>query len=375
MLQEWKMTDRVPILHLINGEFYAGGERVQDLLALRLPQFGYDVTFVCFKQGVFNEMRQAKNVTLYDMSMKSKIDFRQAFGLVKIIKQGGYRLVHSHTRRAALIGEVASAISRVPMVHHVHSPSDKDTEEGWRNAVNSAAERISLINAKRLIPVSSSLEGYLLKRGYRQSVIETVWNGVPVQKLLRRTRTASDSFVIGMVALFRPRKGVEILLDAVAKLRSEGHEVSILCVGPFETKSYEIEVKERVTRLNLTDLVQWTGFTDNVTAQFPRMDAFALPSLFGEGMPMVLLEAMSAGLPVISTRVEGIPEVVRDGVDGLLVEPGDSEQLAQALRKFVSGAVDTDSMGDNGRNRQNENFSDLAMARGVSKIYQEILGC
>ena len=103
------------------------------------------------------------------------------------------------------------------------------------------------------------------------------------------------------------------------------------------------------------------------------MQLFALPSLYGEGMPMVVLEAMAAGLPIVSTRVEGIPQVVRDGVDGLLAEAGSAQALANALQRFVRGEVDSEVMGDSGWHRQRESFSDISMASGVATVYREVL--
>jgi glycosyltransferase involved in cell wall biosynthesis len=88
---------------------------------------------------------------------------------------------------------------------------------------------------------------------------------------------------------------------------------------------------------------------------------------------MVVLEAMAAGLPVVSTRVEGIPQVVRDGQDGLLVEPGNARELAQALTVIARGERLTDAMGDSGRERQRTNFSDESMAAQVAAVYREVL--
>ena len=88
---------------------------------------------------------------------------------------------------------------------------------------------------------------------------------------------------------------------------------------------------------------------------------------------MVVLEAMAAGLPVVSTFVEGIPEVIDDGQEGLLVEPGNVGQLAKALAELVGDKIDVEKMGDAGRRRQQETFSDLSMARGVAAVYDEVL--
>jgi glycosyltransferase involved in cell wall biosynthesis len=103
------------------------------------------------------------------------------------------------------------------------------------------------------------------------------------------------------------------------------------------------------------------------------MHVFVLPSLYGEGMPMVVLEAMAAGLPVVSTRVEGIPEVVRDCRDGLLAAPGNVAELGAALLRIARGEVDAGALGDSGRQRQRERYSDESMAAGIARVYREVL--
>lgn len=367
------MRSSARVLHVVNGEFYAGAERVQDLLALQLPGMGYEVGFVCLKDGLFPCARKAKDAPLHSFPMRARLDLGPALRIASLARRGGYGLIHTHTSRSALLGRLAAGMAGVPMVHHVHSPTARDTEEGWRNARNAAMERLSLSGAARMVCVSASLERYLLERGVSAHRIRTVWNGVPIQDVGRRPWRAGEPMVLGTVALFRPRKGLEVLLRAMARLRRAGYEVRLRAVGPFETEEYRESVLRLAAELRLEGHVHWTGFTEDVAAELRRVHAFVLPSLFGEGMPMVVLEAMALGLPVVSTRVEGIPSVVREGRDGLLVEPGSHEALAWALRLLLSGEVDAAALGDSGRRRQQEAFSDLAMARGVAEIYREVL--
>lgn len=365
-------AETVPVLHLVNGEFYAGAERVQDLLALRLPEFGYSIGFVCLKEGIFPENRLASEVPLKTFAMRSSVDLRWVPRLAKLIREDGYRLIHTHTVRGALLGQLASAMSGVPMVHHVHSPTDEDTENRFRNLRNSLVEKASLGRARKLLPVSSSLCDYLLDRGYRKDDLRLVCNGVPVQDVCRGERSPDEPFTVGTVALFRPRKGLEVLLDAISLLANDGLEVGLHAVGPFETDDYRQHILDRVRKLGLQSRVHWTGFTEDVTAEFRNMHAFVLPSLFGEGMPMVVLEAMAAGVPVISTRVEGIPQAIRDGREGLIVEPNNADALAASIRRIAIGEIDPASLGDAGRQRQQQQFSDVAMARAVSEVYDEL---
>ena len=103
------------------------------------------------------------------------------------------------------------------------------------------------------------------------------------------------------------------------------------------------------------------------------LDVLVLPSLFGEGLPMVVLEAMAAGVPVAATRVEGVPEAIRDGIDGVLAEPGNAQDLAAAIRRIVDGELDWQQLRHNARQRHAERFSDEAMAAQLATVYREIL--
>ncbi len=314
------MSDRGRVLHIVNGEFFAGAERVQDLLAMQLPKMDFDVSFACLKQGIFPAKRESQAAPLYSFPMGSRVDLGVVSELAKLLLRERYQIVHTHTPRGALIGNMASCRAKLPMVHHVHSPADQDTEHGWRNRRNSIVEKFSLMRAAKLIPVSVSLRNYLLTRGYSDERIKLVCNGVPIQPKVRNSYVPGATLIVGTVALFRPRKGIEVLLEALARLRASGIDVRLHAVGPFESAEYEREVHDLVEKLGLSEQVCRVGFTQDVVAEFQKMNVFVLPSLYGEGMPMVVLEAMAVGLPVVGTRVEGIPEVVRDGQEGLLAD-------------------------------------------------------
>ncbi|HEV7432367.1 MAG TPA: glycosyltransferase [Steroidobacteraceae bacterium] len=361
------------VLHLVNGEFYAGAERVQDLLALQLAPCGFDVSFACLKDGVFALRRRARQAALYPMPMRSRFDIAVCLRLARLVRAEEFRLLHTHTPRTALIGRVVSLLTGRPMVHHVHSPAERDTEQGWRNVRNNIVENYSLRGASRLIAVSGSLEEQLRERGFSAGRVCQIPNGVPIAERSRREYQPGQELTLGMIALYRPRKGIEVLLEAMSRMRAAGARVRLHAVGPFETPEYERTVLKLAGSLGLEQFITWAGFRTDVNAEFRQMHLFVLPSLYGEGMPMVVLEAMAAGLPVVSTRVEGIPQVIRHGQDGLLSEPGDPDVLANTLLRFVRGEVDSAAMGDSGWLRQREKFSDVSMAAGVAAVYRGVL--
>jgi glycosyltransferase involved in cell wall biosynthesis len=173
--------------------------------------------------------------------------------------------------------------------------------------------------------------------------------------------------------LFRPRKGLEILLEAMAVLRAQGAPVRLRAVGGFETPDYEAHIKGLCKQLELQDTTEWVGFRQNVPAELARMDLFVLPSLFGEGLPMVILEAMAAGVPVLATRVEGAPEAIRHELEGLLVPPGDARALAEQVATLMRGEVDWHELREAAHRRQGRCFSAESMAAGVARVYDKLL--
>lgn len=367
-----QQQDLVKVLHLINGEHFSGAERVQDLLAMAMPQFGYSAGFACVKPDKFPDVRNSTS-ELFETKMNSKFDVFCAGRIAKVFRENNYKLLHAHTPRTLLLGRLAARKLKCPLVYHVHSPVGRDSDRGFVNKLNTAIESWSLDGVDQMICVSNSLAGYMRELGHNPLIIKVVSNGVEVISDLPKRELPGKTWTIGTMALFRPRKGTEVLLDALAILKEKNIDVTLRAVGPFETKEYENEILARVEKLGIGEMIEWTGFQTNVNEQLRKMDMFVLPSLYGEGLPMVVLESMANAIPVVASRVEGIPEAVRDGVDGLIFEPGDATDLAEKLESLVGDNQRWQSMSASSLSRQQSELSDISMARGVATIYDGLL--
>jgi glycosyltransferase involved in cell wall biosynthesis len=363
----------VGVLHVINGEHYAGAERVQDLLAGSLPQFGFEVGFACVKLDRFDKLRHTKDVPLFNTRMRNKIDLRPASTIAKIVRREGYKLIHGHTARTAMVGALAARMAGVPFVYHVHSPTARNSTRRWSDRLSALVERLSLRGAARMIAVSQSLAEEMIRRNIPSSKIRVVHNGVPSLAEMPARPAPCGEWTLGTVALFRPRKGLEILLDALAILRRQNYPVRLKAVGTFESPEYERTILAHAERSGASRCIEWTGFRSDVNAVLRTFDLFALPSLFGEGLPMVVLEAMAAGVPVVASAVEGVPEAIGDGVEGLLTTPGDANDLAGTIAAVIDGRYDWESLRQHAIKRQAEYFSDESMARGVAEVYRSVL--
>lgn len=365
--------DRKRALHIINGEHYAGAERVQDLLALRLPDVGYDVGFVCLKPGRFETARKSQSSPLYVASMRSRLDLRPATMIARLVKDGGYNLIHTHTSRSALLGSLASTISGVPLVHHIHSAATPETLRDLRDRIAASVERFGFRRADAVIAVSRTIEAYACQGGVPAERVTFVPNGVPTGGPLRDFARPEGDWTVGTVALFRERKGLEVLIGAVARGRAMGMPLRLRVVGPFETLEYEARMHDLAQYVGVADAIDWRGFREDIPAELAAMDMFVMPSVLREGLPMVLIEAMAAGVPIIGSRIDGVADVIRDGEDGLLVRPGDADDLASAIAVFVHGEVDVQALRASAYQRQVTRYSDHSMAAGVANVYASVL--
>jgi glycosyltransferase involved in cell wall biosynthesis len=365
--------ETIHALHLVNGEHYSGAERVQDLLARQLPRFACEVGFACVKPRRFPSAREHKESPLVEMPMRGRFDLRVVKRLASLVRNDGYQLIHAHTPRTALVGRLAASRAGVPFVYHVHSPTGRDSTRKLLNRINALVEWAAVRDADRLIAVSPSLREYMIGRGIPAERVTCVPNGVPAASHATERRPPKGTWTLGSIALFRPRKGIEVLLEALAVLRSHNVNVRLRAVGGFETTAYEAAIRSLAERLGLDEAIDWIGFTRGINRELAKIDLFVLPSLFGEGLPMVVLEAMAAGVPVVASRVEGVPDAVAHRQAGLLVEAGSVSQLARAIEEIVAGGEDYSALSRGARRRHAESFSDTTMAARVAAVYREVL--
>lgn len=178
--------------------------------------------------------------------------------------------------------------------------------------------------------------------------------------------------VLASVGSFEERKGQTVLLEAVKKLaESTLPDVHVMFVGegPDEEK-----LKRITAELKLEDNVSFFPFTTEPNYIFDRIDILTLPSLYKEGLPNVLLEAMSMGIPVISSRMAGVPEIVFDGVTGYMVTPGDADELAETVEKMWADKELYRKMGENASKLMREKFDKKIQFECFRKFFHEISG-
>ena len=282
-------------------------------------------------------------------------------------------LVHSHTVRSALVAWRVQQATDLPWVHHVHSPALHESERRGMNLLNFLAEAAVMRYADSVVTVSQALAEYVT-RWYRVAAdrVVVVPNGVSCEPAHRVAPSATGRCTVATVGLFRPRKGIEYLVDAARLLVDDGHDLRVRFVGEFADRGYETAIHERVCRLCLAERVEFVGFVGDVRTEMSACDVFTLPSLYGEGMPLALLEAMAGARPIVASDIPGVRELLADGA-AVLVPPASSVSLADGIGRLLTNPRSAKALGAAARRRQQERYSVESMQNAVFAGYRQLL--
>jgi glycosyltransferase involved in cell wall biosynthesis len=179
--------------------------------------------------------------------------------------------------------------------------------------------------------------------------------------------------VVAVFARLTRIKGVEYFLEAAAMLKARFEEARFLIVGEDFYEDHRAGLEALARTLGLDSRVVFAGFREDVPDLLREVAVSVLPSLGGEGLPNVVLEAMAAGVPVVATRVGGTPELIEDGIQGLLVPPRDPGALALAIGSLLAEPRRRRSMGQAGRERAGKEFSIEAGVHATETLYERLL--
>jgi glycosyltransferase involved in cell wall biosynthesis len=277
-------------------------------------------------------------------------------------------LVHAHSSKAGIVGRVAARRCRIPAVFTAHGWGFTAGTPIVRRLVALTAERLAAPLAQRLICVSESDRQLALRFGVgTEASLVTIRHGVPTDLAPCADPTKHPPRLI-MVARFNEQKDQATLLRAIALLKGRGVKVALDFVGSGPSLSMRRTLAER---LGIDENVRFLGDRNDVPQLLADAQVFVLSTHY-EGLPISILEAMRAGLPVIASRVGGVPEEVEDNVTGLLVPRSDVPALAQAIFKLVDSPALRAQMGKAGRARFSAEFTQERMLRQVDAIYQEV---
>lgn len=357
------------VLHVEGGAYLYGGALQVLYLLEGLAEHGVDSHLVC-RRGCALGARARAFAEVHGLAMGGDLDLMLVPRLYRLIRRVRPDLVHLHSRIGAdVMGGFAARLAGVPVIHtrRVDNP-----EPRWRVALKYRLH-------DRVIAISEGIAEVLRRGGLPPAKLRVVRSAVRAERFARACDRAAvcqrlglplDARILGVVAQLIERKGHRVLLQALPSLLAAEPRLQVVFFGrgPLAA-SLEQEIRER----GLSARVRLAGFRDDLAEILPCLALLVHPARM-EGLGVSLLQAAAAGVPVVASRVGGIPEAVEDGVTGLLVPPGDAAALAAAAGRLLADPGLRARYGRAAGGRVQREFSLAAMVAGNLAVYRELLG-
>ena len=357
------------ILHVIESLEFGGAEKIVISLANGMAGT-HEVAVCCVKTPGALVTELDPRIRAFNLGKGEGNDLALPLRLARILRRGRFDVVHTHNWGVFLEGTLAAVFARVPVrVHTVHGPYTAHAPSATgraKAALRHFLERAMARRVRRIAAVSDAIREYIVRDiGVDAGTVVTVHNGIPVEAagLPADEADGDPNFItVGRLAAIKDHatmvRGFHRALASGARAR-----LTIVGDGP-ERGAIEAYIREHA----LEGRVALLGFRSDVRELLDAADVFLLTSRY-EGISVALLEAMRAHLPVIATRVGGIPETVRDGATGLLVEAGDVQALAAAIAALAASPERRREFGASGREFVVEEFSLSRMIQRYLDLY------
>ena len=371
----------VKVMHLIDSGGLYGAENVVLNLSVGLRKLGTNSVVGCFRyrNRALPEVgveAQSMGLDCAYFTLRNKIDVTCVRSIASYCRTNKINFLHSHGYKASLVCLILKQVYRIPYIITCHL---------WyldtvRMRLYTALESISMRLAGRVVGVSREIASELERAGIPKRKLEVIENGIDVdrysdfellpkdaEELREELGLDRDSLIIGSLGRLTEQKDYRTLIKAAAEALKENVAMEFIVAGEGELKSALIS-ECRV--LGIENRFHFLGFRKDKEKLLKLMSVFVLSSL-DEGLPMAMLEAMAARLPVVITPVGGIPKVIRPGENGLFAEPGNVEALKRNLLVLAGNSAVREKLGSKGFETVKEEYSREEMARKYLSIYRQ----
>jgi glycosyltransferase involved in cell wall biosynthesis len=311
-------------------------------------------------------------------------DARSVLRIAELIRSERPHILHTHTAKAGAIARAAALLAggaRPPVVLHTfHGHVLKGYFDAGRTAFFRHVERTLARASDVLVAVSPEVRDELVELGvapYDKFVVIRL--GIPLEERLgdptansdyrRLYGIPEDAFVVGWVGRMTEVKDTGAVLEIVRATRDRGVEAVLCMVGDGPDRE---RLEQLAHELGIARSCYFVGYQSDVAGYYRLFDAFVLPSV-NEGTPVSAIESLASGTAVVANRVGGVPDVVRDGVDGFLVEPGDIDAAAARLAELAVDPALRTRLGASGRTRALERYSVARLVDDVDRLYRSLL--
>ena len=366
------------ILHLISSRGFYGAENVIVELTKALSTSRFHATIGVFKNTHNQHMEIAdvakqSNLNVVKFICNGQIDRNCLKAIRVFIKNNNIHIVHSHGYKSNFYALLAASFEKKSTITTCHLW----TGESLKNIFYETLDKIWLKKFDQIVTVSDLLTDEVLKRGVKKEKVSTIYNGIDLKRfnddiapsaLRKHFGIPPQCKVIGMIGRLSQQKGHVYLLEMIPHIIKQYPETVFLIVGEGDLKT---ELIKKAEDLQIQKNVLFTGSRDDIPDILNLLDIFVLPSL-SEGLPMVMLEAMAAGKPVIATRVGAIPKVLHHQTNGILVESRDWDGFGDAILELLNDEGKAEKIASNAKRTVAEQYSSMIMAKKYMSVYDRL---
>jgi len=352
------------------GKEWRGGQRQSFFLSKELKRNGYSFRFVVQPGSPLHEKAAEAGLPVFPLRISGEADALAIVRLALAMKRNRCRLVNFHDAHSLAVGSAAAALAKVPLrviSRRVDFPLKK----------NVFSRRKYTKDVDAIIAVSEAVKDALIKSGIEAKLIRVIPDGIDFSPyddrsskdyLYKEFSFDPDDFLVGIVAQLTDEKGHKYLIQASQHLRERSSKIKIVIVGEGPLR---MELGRMVKEIRGEDMVFFMGFREDIPQILKSLDVFVLSSE-REGLGSILMDAMACRLPIVATRVGGIPELIEHRRTGLLVPPQKPKALANAILAIYEDREMARQLGRQGYGVVHQKFSAEAMALKAVDLYEEL---
>ena len=367
---------QIRVLHMIPTLGVGGAEKqlISLLRSMDRVRFDHQVAIMTREGILGNELKEA-GYPIHHFHFRYRYLPLKIMELKRFLQEQQIDVLHTHLHMAGVWGRVAASIAGTPVTIYTEHAHVRGRSLGWRLFERLLAPATSL---KITVSEARRLETIQYEH-FPGAKVVTIRNSVPVDdyktslELRSQTRKilgiAPGDILVGNVSVLRPKKRLDELLRAIHRVHMLDPRVRLIIVGDGRDAT---RLKHISDELEMGDVVRFLGTRTDVPALMQAMDIYAITSEI-EGVPINLLEAMASSLPVVSSSVGGIPEVLQHGETGLLFEYGNGETCVQHLLDLANHPEKRQQMGDLARAFIEKEHSSTANAKRIEEYYISLL--
>lgn len=352
------------IIHSEAATSFGGQEQYIHQMMTAMRERGHHMEAICQPHALLAQRLRDDGFTVHTLLMDGPANYiKGVIRLRKVLREGHFDVLNTHSRRDTLLAGMAGRLAGTPLIVRTRH----------------LAKRVGSLLSYTIVPhrvttASNFVRNHLISRGVPASHVATVYPVVNIKPwnkpstLREELKLAQNDIVVGCVAVMRAKKGHRALIDAMEPLFRGRPNLHLVFVGGG-SPIFE-EVQEYIAKRKLTRRVHLLGRRNDVPNLLAGFDLFALATE-QEASGTVFVEAAAAGLAVVGTDVDGVPEMMENGETGLLVPLHDQQALTEALRTLIDDPVLRKKMGDAGRRRVLEEgrFTPQAMVNSIESCY------